>query len=192
MDQWTCKHCGEKNDADCDFCFGCGEFVSEEKARIKRQPNRPRVELGEPHDDPLFGALYWDATSKEWTGIFPADAEFPFKLAIEPESNPSRTIGPDARRVMQHIVSVLPTLTKTVAAAMLGEVIEWAKGSDEWDEAYEKLTPEEFARMLFPDTIWLRADGSGEVSFIEDEILGHWIVADVSASGEVAGFRMEG
>lgn len=192
MDQWTCKHCGEKNDADCDFCFGCGEFVSEEKARIKREPNRLPADLGEPVSDPLFGDILWDAKSNAWVGVYPAGAEFPFRLLIDAESKSSRAIGEDARRVMQHIVTAQPTLATTVAAAMLGEAIEWAKGSAEWNEEYEKLTVADFSRMLAPDTISIDADGTAEVSFIEEEIFGHCVVANVTQSGEIGEFRIEG
>jgi hypothetical protein len=196
MEQWTCYLCGKGNDSDCDFCYHCGTYPEcefPERKPLQMRKNLVPTGLGNPTHHETFGDIYWNEKDAQWQGVFPPDAEFPFKLAIDPSSVESRAISTSAIAVIGHIKAALPTLRETVAKAMLPNAIKWQQDSEHWDAEAPALTESEFAARICPDTISIALDGSAEIAFTDDDIFsGHWIVVDVSPNGALSNFRMEG
>ncbi len=187
MNQWKCGQCGELNDADVDFCFGCGTYANTTSDASGRTKNRPPANLGAPVSDPLFGNLFWNSEEKSWKGVYPPEAELPFALTIDAPHGKDAAIPEILRARMQHVIRLLSELPKRAAKALLPTFAEWNAGED-------PITEEEFIGRISPNTIWIKDDGSADVWFSDDEEMfgGHWLVTTIEQDGTIEEFRLEG
>ncbi|MEI7821123.1 MAG: DUF2262 domain-containing protein [Verrucomicrobiota bacterium] len=187
MNQWKCSQCGELNDDDVDFCFGCGRYAEKAPPIPPPEKNKPPTDLGEPVHDVLFGNIYWSPEIKKWVGVYPPAADSPYELRIEAPRGKDAPISEVMRTSMQNLIRLLSELPKNAAKDLMPLFADW--NPDE-----EPITEEEFVRRLSPGGITVRADGTVDFWFNDYEEMfgGHWLVTTINQDETVEEFDLQG